>query len=81
MTVLRSGPLNRPRGGSISWQGSAPGPTLLRASFFDATVSDAGYVPVWTGAAYVRKPTKAWTGSAWVIKPAKDWTGAAWTTT
>ena len=43
--------------------------------------SDLGYVPVWLGATYVRKPVKVWLGAAWVIKPAKDWTGATWSPT
>lgn len=70
-----------PRGGSALWLGSEAGPALLRAEFFGASVSDAGYVPVWLGAAFVRKPVKTWTGAAWVIKPAKRWAGAAWSTT
>lgn len=70
----------RPRGGSSAWL-DGPAGALLRAEFFGAAVSDAGYVPVWMGAAYARKPAKAWTGAAWVIKPAKNWTGATWSTT
>lgn len=72
-----------PSGGDPVWQEDSLAGRLLRNEFFGAApvVSDAGYVPVWTGAAYVRKPAKTWTGAAWVIKPAKDWTGAAWSPT
>jgi hypothetical protein len=45
-----------------------------------ALVSPAptGRAKVWTGSAWVIKPTKVWSGSAWVTKPAKVWTGSAW---
>lgn len=42
---------------------------------------DEGYVPVWSGTAFVRKPVKVWNGAAWVIKPANYWSGTAWVTT
>ena len=79
--MARSQGTRYPSGGSDLWQGNYPGPTLLRAEFFGASTSDAGYVPVWTGAAYVRKPVKTWTGAAWAIKPAKRRTATDWSTT
>ncbi|MGW1261190.1 hypothetical protein ACWD7Y_04415 [Streptomyces drozdowiczii] len=33
---------------------------------------------VWTGSAWVQKPTRVWTGSAWAAKPLKSWSGTAW---
>lgn len=42
MTTLRNGPLNRPRGGSIQWQGDDPAATILRAEFFEAPAPPAG---------------------------------------
>jgi hypothetical protein len=33
---------------------------------------------VWTGSAWVLKPTKVWSGSAWVQKSGKYWNGSAW---
>lgn len=35
-------------------------------------------VKVWSGSAWVEKPTKVWDGSAWVAKPLKVWNGSAW---
>ena len=37
-----------------------------------------GGIKVWTGSAWVRKPTKVWTGSAWVAKPLFYWNGSQW---
>ena len=48
---------------------------------FGGGLSTVGYVKVWDGSAYVKKPAKVWDGSAWVIKPAKYWNGSAWVTT
>jgi hypothetical protein len=62
----------------------APGaPSVIDDFLFgsEPVASDAGYIPVWTGAADVRKPVKAWTGAAWVIKPAKRRTATDWSTT
>ena len=67
-----------PRGGSQLWLGNEPGSVVLRNEFFGAAVSDAGYVAVWSGSAWVRKPLKVWNGSAWVIKPLKYWNGTVW---
>ena len=36
MTTIRVGPLSRPRGGSVQWQGDEAGATLLRTEFFGA---------------------------------------------
>ena len=41
-------------------------------------VGDAGYVEVWNGSAWVRKPMKVWNGSTWDIKPVKFWNGLNW---
>jgi hypothetical protein len=41
----------------------------------------AGYVKVWNGTAWVKKPVKVWNGTSWVIKPAKFWNGSTWMTT
>lgn len=40
-----------------------------------------GYIKVWDGAAFVKKPVKVWSGTAWVIKPVKFWNGTTWQTT
>lgn len=38
----------------------------------------AGFISVWAGSAWLKKPIKVWTGSAWVAKPLKSWSGSAW---
>lgn len=70
-----------PRGGDALWADGSVASGVINGEFFGAAVSDAGYLPVWTGAAYARKPAKVWTGAAWVIKPAKRWTSSLWSTT
>ena len=67
-----------PKGGSTKWLGDGNAAVVLRAEFFGAEVSDAGYVEVWLGTSWVRKPLKVWNGSAWVIKPLKYWNGTTW---
>jgi hypothetical protein len=37
-----------------------------------------GYIKVWDGNGWVKKPVKYWTGSEWVQKPLKYWTGSEW---
>lgn len=46
-----------------------------------APPAELGYVKVWTGSAWVKKPVKVWNGTSWVIKPMKRWTGSAWVET
>jgi hypothetical protein len=60
---------------------SQDGGSILVALSKSAGGGDEGYISVWTGSAWVRKPVKVWTGSAWVIKPMKRWTGSAWVPT
>jgi len=43
--------------------------------------SSVGYVKVWTGSEWEKKPLKIWTGSEWAIKPVKYRTNDAWVTT
>lgn len=45
------------------------------------TVSTAGYVKVYDGSAFNKKPVKVWNGSSWVIKPVKYWNGSSWVET
>jgi hypothetical protein len=33
---------------------------------------------IWSGSAWVPKPTKVWNGSAWATKPPKVWDGSQW---
>lgn len=40
-----------------------------------------GYIKVWDGTQWVKKPVKVWDGSQWVVKPLKFWNGATWQTT
>ena len=42
------------------------------------TATVGGWIKVWTGSAWVKKPAKVWTGVAWVAKPNKKWNGSAW---
>ena len=53
------------------------------AGSFDINLSSGseGYIKVWDGASWVKKPVKDWTGSAWVTKPLKFWNGSTWVTT
>ena len=84
MTVLRNSHLTKPRGGSVLWQKTEAGGTVLRTSFFGLPPvpppSGGGLVKVWLGASWVEKSVKVWNGSAWVVKPVKFWNGAAWVT-
>ena len=61
-------------GATRYWLNGAPVPFLASAE----AGSTEGYVTVWSGSAWVRKPAKVWTGSAWVQKPVKVWNGSAW---
>lgn len=40
-----------------------------------------GYIQVWSGSAFSKKPVKVWNGSSWQIKPMKRWNGTTWVTT
>ena len=74
-----------PRGGDPAWQADNLAGQLLRDEFFGPPLPPPsggdGYVPVWLGASFVRKPVKTWTGAAWGIKPAKRRTATDWVTT
>lgn len=41
----------------------------------------AGYIDVWMGSSWEKKPAKYWNGSSWEIKPVKHWNGSSWVTT
>lgn len=43
--------------------------------------STTGYISVWDGAAWVKKPVKYWDGAAWVTKPIKYWNGSVFVST
>ena len=62
----------------VSVTSSQDGGAILVALAKGAGPSDAGYIEVWNGSAWVRKPVKVWTGSAWVTKPVKYWNGSTW---
>lgn len=40
--------------------------------------STAGWVEVWNGTTWVRKPVLYWNGSTWSSKPVYRWTGSTW---
>lgn len=46
-----------------------------------AGVSTAGYIQVYNGSSFVKKPVKVWDGASWNIKPVKFWNGSSWTET
>lgn len=37
-----------------------------------------GYIKLWSGTEWVKKPVKYWTGTEWIQKPLKYWTGTEW---
>jgi len=49
-----------------------------RSSLIISFKERAGRLKVWSGSAWVQKPTKVWNGSAWVEKPVKAWNGSSW---
>jgi hypothetical protein len=58
-------------------------PILPAAAELLATEPPAitGYIKVWTGSEWTKKPVKVWNGTDWVIKPLKRWTGTTWAET
>jgi hypothetical protein len=42
------------------------------------TTPATGKLKVWSGSAWVEKPTKVWNGASWVEKTIKYWTGSSW---
>lgn len=48
---------------------------------FSISLGTQGYIKVWNGTAWVKKPIKVWNGTAWVAKPVKRWNGVAWVAT
>lgn len=53
-------------------------PLLPASAEIQSTPATAGYIKVWTGAAWELKPVKVWNGSSWVIKPVNVWNGSSW---
>jgi hypothetical protein len=54
--------------------------SVVMAVELGVTAAPTGRAKVWSGSAWVIKPSKVWNGSAWVQKPAKIWTGSIWKT-
>jgi hypothetical protein len=54
--------------------------SIVLAVELGVTAAPTGRAKVWSGSAWVIKPSKVWNGSAWVQKPAKIWTGSIWKT-
>jgi hypothetical protein len=43
--------------------------------------STAGYIKVWTGASFEKKPVKVYNGATWDVKPVKYYNGSIWVQT
>lgn len=67
-------------GSSALWFSTSLAGRILRDEFFGGP-STAGYISVWDGAAWVKKPVKYWNGSTWTIKPIKYWNGSVFVST
>lgn len=77
---LRQSNLNRPRGGSSKWL-EGPAGAILQLEFFGSPAQAGdGYIDVFVGASWQRKPIKVWNGSSWQVGPIKRWDGLTWVT-